>query len=205
MTPKIKICGITQAETIEVLNRTKPDYIGFVFAESRRKVTPKQAAELSARLDSCIGRVGVFVDAEENFVLKTVQQSGLNVIQLHGNEPPEYARRLRERTDCEIWRAIRVKGTESLLQMEEYPADRFLLDAYLPNAYGGGGSAFDWKLLHGMDTASIILAGGLNMKNISEAIRRVSPFGVDISSGVETDGKKDPKKIEEMIRGVRNE
>ncbi len=205
MNPKIKICGITLSETVEVLNQTKPDYAGFVFAKSQRQVTPQQAENLTARLDFDIGRVGVFVNAEVNFVTDTARRCGLNMIQLHGDESPEYARLLREKTDCEIWRAIRVKDSESLLPMQTYPADRFLLDAYLPNAYGGGGSSFNWDLLREIDTSQIILAGGLNIENISEAIRRVSPFGVDISSGVETNGRKDPQKIEKMIRGVRNE
>lgn len=205
MSPKIKICGITQTETVEVLNRMKPDYAGFVFAESKRQVTPQQAENLIARLDSSIEQVGVFVNAEENFAADTARRCGLNIIQLHGDESPEYAQRLSEKTGCEIWRAIRVKDSDSLLQMQAYPADRFLLDAYLPNAYGGGGSAFNWDLLREIDTSQIILAGGLNIENISEAIRQVSPFGVDISSGVETDGRKDPQKIEKIIRGVRHE
>ncbi|WP_139904851.1 phosphoribosylanthranilate isomerase [Clostridium thermarum] len=199
---KIKICGLSRKTDIEYVNKLKPDYIGFVFAESRRKVTVDQAEDLRKGLDKGIKTVGVFVDEPLGSLIYISERLRLDVIQLHGNEDFPYIKQL---SAYEIWKSIGISGFEDLKRMEDQPVETILVDSKVPGALGGTGQSFDWSLLDGTShRKKIILAGGLNPQNVSEAIKQVKPFAVDVSSGVESGGIKDFYKIEEFIRKVRN-
>lgn len=215
---KIKICGITQSIEIEYLNRYLPDYAGFVFAESKRRVTAEKAAALSSCLAQGIKKVGVFVDMEPESIAAIATQVGLDVLQLHGYEDGEYIRTLRPllKPGTEIWKAVRVASGHTidslaasvatsdsgLAPLEE--ADKILLDSYLPGSFGGTGKTFDWTLASRFGSAlPIILAGGLNPDNVREAIEQVRPFAVDTSSGVEGEGIKNEYKLKAFIEAVR--
>lgn len=206
----VKICGLRRKEDIEYVNRYMPQFIGFIFAESKRRVTKEWAKVLRDELLPGIRAVGVFVNEDLEKVAQIVKYTGLDCVQLHGDETPEYIGQLmivmKENKDkkIEIWKGIRVKNKDSLRVMSEYSTDAFVLDTYVEGSYGGSGSVFDWHLAAlANEYGKIILAGGLNPQNVKEAVERVKPFVVDVSSGVETDGFKDEVKIKEFIRNVR--
>lgn len=199
---EIKICGIRREEDIEIVNKYKPDYIGFIFAKSKRKVTPARAARLSEMLTGDTKTVGVFVNAPHEEIQSTVKLAGLDVVQLHGDEDEEYIKNLD--VDCEIWKAIRVRDGADIPDIDG--ADRLLLDKYTDKEYGGSGKTFDWSSVGTVNTDKpIILAGGLNKNNVNNGIKIFRPVCVDVSSSVETDGFKDEKKIKEFINAVRND
>jgi len=206
---KVKICGLTRPCDIDAVNAETPDYVGFVFAESRRKVTPQQARELRARLDTGIVPVGVFVDETPEIVASLVHEGIIDIVQLHGSEDECYIETLKSLTEAPIIKAVAVQTTDDVQKWATTAADYLLLD----NKTGGSGETFDWSLLSTESTPSIpstaskpfFLAGGLNATNITHAIETVKPFAVDASSGVETNGFKDPAKIREFIRRARNE
>lgn len=204
---KIKICGLTRQEDIEAVNRFLPDYVGFVFAPSRRQVTSEQAKTLSKMLRCDICPVGVFVNEDEDVVCRIVEQGSIRVVQLHGQESPEEVRRLKKRLkmvgNAEVIKAVRMEPGHRLDEWQQSEADYLLLDA----GAGGTGTMFDYRLLEDMGRIRKpwFLAGGMAPDNAQEAIRRFSPFGIDVSSGVETGGQKDGRKIERMIRSIRNE
>lgn len=195
---KIKICGLSRPCDIEAVNDEKPEYIGFVFAESRRKVTPQQALELRKMLKADIIPVGVFVDEEAENIVSLVQDGIIDAIQLHGSENEKYIKKLKTLTNKPVIKAIVVQNEGDVQKRAATAADYLLLD----NKSGGSGRSFNWNLI-GKTDKPFFLAGGLNLENIAEAIREIKPFAVDISSGVETDGFKDPAKIKEFIRRVR--
>lgn len=196
---KIKICGIFRPCDIEAVNKEKPDYIGFVFAESRRKVTPTEAADLRKLLSSDIIPIGVFVDKPIPDILDLVHEGVIDVVQLHGSEDEEYIQKLKLLTDKPIIKAIGVQNKGDVQKWLETVADYHLLD----NKRGGTGQKFDWNMI-GETNKPYFLAGGLSIENITEAIQKNSPYAVDVSSGVETKGMKDPSKIKEFIRRVRD-
>lgn len=202
---RVKICGITSENDVEILNRYLPDYAGFVFAKSRRQLTSEAAGRLSEKLSANIGRVGVFVNAELDDILEAVDAARLDAVQLHGDETSKGIEQLRQRLNSgiEIWKAIRVKDPGSISELSAFAADRYLLDAYVEGTYGGAGRSFDWEIA-GKAAANtcIILAGGLNPTNAGAAVRAVRPFAVDVSSGVETGGIKDKKKIRDFLNAV---
>lgn len=205
---RVKICGITNCEEIAFLNEYKPDYIGFVFAESKRRVTPEQAVSLAEGLDNDIKKVGVFVDVAPAYAAVIAETVGLDVLQLHGNEDSAYIKQLRglvvSRT--EIWKTFRI-GPGHLPKTSELSslgADRILLDTYVDKRPGGTGESFDWSLAAGLHiTLPFILAGGLSPENIKGAIAAATPFAVDTSSGVEENGKKSEQRVKAFIRAVR--
>lgn len=197
---KIKICGLTRLQDIDAVNEYLPDYAGFVFAKSRRRVSAEETRSLVRELSPSITAVGLFVNETLDNVLETVEKTGVHVIQLHGDETDEYIRRLRKRTDCEIWRAVRVREHVDEISGA---ADRYLFDAYV-DGYGGGGKVFNHEYLDKIDMSSHLLAGGLNADNIAAAARKVKPYAVDVSSGVETDGVKDRAKIRELIKIIKH-
>lgn len=200
---KIKICGLTRPGDMEAVNRFMPDYIGFVFAPSRRQVTPEQAAKLSRMLRRDICPVGVFVNEQEDVICRIAEQGIIRMVQLHGQEPPEEVRRLKNRIKAPVIKAIRMEAGHRLDEWQQSEADYLLLDA----GAGGTGAMFDHRLLAEMERLikPWFLAGGMDPDNTAEAIQQFAPFGIDVSSGVETDGKKDVRKIERMIRSVRDE
>ena len=203
---KVKICGITTERDTEILNRYLPDYAGFLFAKSRRQVTPEAAGRLAARLDASIGKVGVFVNGTREEIVRTVAKAGLDVVQLHGDETPGNIRSLRRLLDpgVEIWKAVRVKDKTSVEGLGNFAADRYLLDAYVEGSYGGAGKSFEWVYAKGAAAqGSIVLAGGLDASNVARAIRMVGPYAVDVSSGVESGGCKDEAKVRDFIIAAR--
>ena len=196
---KIKICGLTRLCDVDAVNAEKPDYVGFVFANSRRKVTPAQGMELRNKLASGIIPVGVFVNEATKNILPLVQNGVIKMVQLHGTESEEYIMKLKKLTTVPIIKAISVQHSGDVQKLASTAADYLLLDS----KGGGTGKAFDWNLI-GKTDKPYFLAGGLNEANIINAIIQTNPFAVDVSSGVETDGQKDPAKINDFIRRVRH-
>ncbi len=199
---RIKICGLTRAEDVRAVNRWKPDYAGFVFADTRRKVTDAQAKELRSQMDSSIRSVGVFVNDTIEHIVELCESGVIDVIQLHGDEDEEYIRELKQRTKNPVIRAVRVRSRQQLQAVEMSEADLLLLDAYHPEQYGGTGEAFDIDLIP-EGYRPYILAGGITAENVADLIQKLHPYGIDVSSGVETDGKKDETKIAALITAVR--
>ncbi len=202
---KIKICGLKRPEDIEYVNQYLPDYAGFVFAGSKRKVTDEQAEELSRKLDGRIIAVGVFVNEPAEHIVNLVKKGIIRVVQLHGDEDREYILKLRENLEesVKIIKAVRVQNREQILEAEKLPCDYLLLDTWQKDAYGGCGKQFDKPLILEDMSKPYFLAGGLAADNIRENIQICHPYAVDVSSAVETDGKKDEKKIQEFIERVR--
>jgi len=196
---KVKICGLRRTEDIVAVNRVIPDYVGFVFAPSRRQVDAKTATILKGGLDPKIEAVGVFVNEAVNVVVERYQSGIIELVQLHGDEDDVYIRRLKDRCGCRVIKAIGVGDTLPPLPLE---ADYLLFDT-LSTQRGGTGQAFDWNILHDYCGAPYFLAGGLTADNVADSLRLLNPFCVDVSSGVETDGAKDPEKIEQFASFVR--
>lgn len=188
------------AATAVVAAAAGADAIGLVFAPSRRQVTVNQARRIAVELPPFVTKVGVFVDEDPARILETALACGLDMVQLHGGETPEYCAALR----MPIIKAIRVRDARSLEAMRTYRVAAFLLDSYDPDLAGGTGTAFKWDLASGLHaTAPVILSGGLTPDNVGNALETVQPYAVDVSSGVETDGRKDHGKIRAFIGRVR--
>lgn len=202
---KVKICGLSRREDIAYVNECQPDFIGFVFYEkSKRAVTLEKALELKGLLDRSIKTVGVFVNAASAFVAELAALGAIDLIQLHGDEDADYCKKLRLLTDAPLIKAVRVRSKESLAGLEKYPVDYFLFDTYKAGVYGGTGQRFEVEL--GQDIPKpFFIAGGLDADNVAAVIKKNKPFAVDVSGGVETDGRKDPKKISAFIASVRGE
>ena len=198
----IKICGIRRMEDINIVNKYKPEYIGFIFAPTRRYVLPQKAAELKSLLADGIKAVGVFVNEDMETVSEIAKTVPLDVIQLHGDEDEDYIKSLGH--NCEIWKAVRISGGEKIPEIAG--VDRVLLDKYDANEYGGIGKTFDWSAGVNLNSKMpVMLAGGLNKENVLRGMEIFNPAGVDVSSGVETDGVKDEGKIREFIETVRGQ
>lgn len=200
---RIKMCGLTSEEDVAVANEILPDYIGFVFwPDSSRYITPERAVDLDEDLDEDITNVGVFVDAPVRFVAALLNEDLIDIAQLHGHEDDAYIAALRQALrapdEKAILKAYVVKGPEDIEAARNSTADMVLLDAGL-----GGGETFDWSLLEGFDRP-YFLAGGLNAENVAEALDRTKAAYVDTSSGIETDGKKDPEKMRAFAQAVRD-
>ena len=197
---KIKICGLTRPCDIEYVNKAKPDFCGFIIGvpKSRRNVSPEMVRRLRASLDPAILPVGVFVNAPAEQIAALVRDGTLSMVQLHGQEDARYIAALRRMISVPIVQAFSVQTEADVAAAERSPADHILLD----HGSGGTGTAFDWSLLQGV-SRPYMLAGGLNPENLSRAIRRLRPWAVDLSSGVETDGRKDQGKILAAVQAVR--
>lgn len=196
---RIKLCGLSRPEDIETANALQPDMIGFVFVEkSRRYVSPETAVNLRGRLSPGIRAVGVFVRESPESVAKLLNDRIIDLAQLHGGEGAEYISRLRELTGGPLIQAFRIDSAKDLEAAEKSPADLVLLD----NGAGGTGSSFDWSLLRGF-SRPYLLAGGLSPDNVGQAVETLNPWGVDVSSGIETDGVKDPEKMRLFVEVVR--
>ena len=192
---RIKLCGMRRAEDIAAVNELRPDYIGFVFAKkSRRCVDAETAAALKKLLSPGIPAVGVFVDEDAEQVARLLEEGVIDLAQLHGHEDEKTVARLRQLTDRPIIQAFRVFSAEDIRKAERSPADLVLLDAG-----AGGGTAFDWELLRAI-RRPFFLAGGLDPENVGPAVAEFRPFGVDVSSGIETDGAKDPVKMRAFVQ-----
>lgn len=197
---KIKLCGLSQPCDIEAVNELKPDYIGFVFApKSKRYVTYEKATELKSRLSPEIQAVGVFVNEHPQNVAKLLQNGIIDIAQLHGDEDEDYITQLRLLTDKPIIKAFRIKTANDMITAEQSTADYILLDSG-----AGTGTVFDWELAKSI-RRPYFLAGGLDFDNVSEAVKALHPFAVDVSSGIETDGVKDKTKMAAFVAAVRKE
>lgn len=201
---KIKICGITRKDEIEVLNELKPDYIGFVFAESKRQVKLKEAEYLYNMLKKEIKAVGVFRNNQKEFVEEIIKNIPLYALQFHGDEDIEYIKYFKNNYPVSVWKGISIKSKEDLIKADKLPVDTLVVDGKSP----GGGKVFPWEYLKEFTTnKEILLAGGINETNIEEALQIKNIQGIDVSSGVESivNGlrKKDSKKMISIIRKVR--
>lgn len=200
---KIKICGLSRKADIDSVNRWLPDYVGFVFAPSKRQVVPEQASSLKAELDLRIKTVGVFVNEPILSIVKLYNARVIDLVQLHGDETEEYIKEIKSQIDCPVIKVVRVQSTEQVSQVEKLSCNMLLLDTFQQDQYGGSGKSFDYSLIPILQKP-FFLAGGLANSNIIQAIKKCNPYGVDISSGVETDGLKDENKIRNIIQTVRN-
>ena len=197
---KIKLCGLSRPEDVLAANELAPDYIGFVFwRKSRRFVDYDTAIELKKLLDPKIQAVGVFVDEEPDTVNRLLNRNIIDLAQLHGGEDESYINRLRRLTDKPIIKAFRIKTESDIQSAMNSTADYILLDSG-----AGTGSVFDWELLRGVNRP-YFLAGGLSPDNAALAVRSLHPYGVDVSSGIETDGIKDKTKMTAFVTAVRME
>lgn len=196
---KIKLCGLSRLCDIKAVNELMPEYIGFIFAEkSRRYVSPGQAAKLKEQLDKDIKSVGVFVNAKPEFIVDLLGSGTIDIVQLHGGESEEYINRLRQFTDKPIIKAFSVDGERDIEEANASGADYVLLDS----GKGGTGTVFDWDLIRKMNRP-YFLAGGLTVSNVGNAVEKLRPYAVDVSSGIETDGYKDRNKMEMFVKAVR--
>ncbi|MCX6357681.1 MAG: phosphoribosylanthranilate isomerase [Candidatus Aureabacteria bacterium] len=199
---RIKICGITTKDDALAAVEAGADALGFVFAESPRRVSMEQARDIAAALSPFICTVGVFVNESLARVRKIAGGAHLSCVQLHGDESPAYCERLGGR----IIKAIRVRDERSVSGLEGYRVSAFLLDSYMPDQPGGTGRGFPWEIAAAMGRIPIplILAGGLTPETVANAIRKAHPWGVDVSSGVESSpGKKDPARMRAFVSAVR--
>ncbi|MDR3539656.1 MAG: phosphoribosylanthranilate isomerase [Desulfosporosinus sp.] len=196
---KIKICGLFRDCDIDSVNEAKPDFIGFVFAKSRRQVSERWAEAMRPKLRPEITPVGVFVNEPLANVAKLLNANTIELAQLHGNEDENYIEALKSQTNKPIIKAVRVLSQEDIEAAQHTVADFLLLD----NGTGGTGESFDWSLVRKV-SKPFFLAGGLKVNNIKQAIVATSPYAVDLSSGVETDGLKDRNKILEIVRRIQN-
>ena len=224
-TPKVKMCGISKVETIPAVVEAKPDYMGLVFAPSKRQVTVDQAKTLveelhkqyASRYNSGAGQsnddveqsnndeiktVGVFVNETLETLVKIATEVNLDAVQLHGDEDEAFIQSLKERTNVEVWKAVQIRSAADAEAWIDSSADMLLFDAYHKDERGGTGEVFDWSCLDEFERP-FMLAGGIDSTNVARAIRTVRPYGIDISSGIETEGVKDNEKIKAFTNIVR--
>lgn len=199
---KVKLCGIQQLSDIEYINEIRPDYIGFVFAPSKRRITPKKAHDLIQHVSSSTC-VGVFVNEDIDNVVKIVQTCPLDIVQLHGDEDASYIKQLKSKITIPIWKAIRLRSVEDIQQLHNEDVEHFLIDAYSDEVYGGSGKQFNRELLENVNVSNYVLAGGISIENVDE-ILQFHPYGIDVSSSLETNGIKDKKKIEAFMAHIEN-
>lgn len=201
---KVKICGLSRIEDIEYCNELLPDYIGFIlgFPKSKRNVSFEQAKLLKSKLNSGIKSVGVFVNADIDYICSLCDANVIDYVQLHGNEDDDYISKLKSKVDKPIIKAVRVQSKEDILSAETLNCDYLLLDTYVKDAIGGSGIAFDWSIIPNI-SKPYFLAGGLNSNNVSKAIAMCNPYAVDVSSSVEDGAYKSKQKIAEFISAVK--
>jgi phosphoribosylanthranilate isomerase len=197
----VKICGMTNMEDSLRAASLGVDALGFIFAPSPRRIEPALAKKIILALPKTLLRVGVFVNEEEKEIQRVAKYCGLNALQLHGEESPEYCQRFFH----PVFKAIPIRDFESLKVMEKYEDVSILLDTYSPVQAGGTGSPFSWEIaLKAKEKRDFILSGGLNPGNVGRAIKKLRPWGVDVCSGVEMiPGKKDLLKMTDFVREVR--
>jgi phosphoribosylanthranilate isomerase len=200
---KIKLCGLTRMQDIEYVNEALPDYIGLVFAKSRRQVDLETAAKLKNALNRSIKAVGVFVNENINVVIDLCNNGIIDFIQLHGDEDEEYILKLRSQVNKPIIKAVRVENSDSLEVAQKLQSDYLLLDAYSAKEYGGTGKTFNWNFIKCIHKP-FFLAGGIHIDNVRLAMKKTKPYCLDISSGVETNGLKDRNKIMQLVNKIRS-
>lgn len=194
---KVKLCGLKRPCDIEWANDVRPDYVGFVFAGKKRRVTDDQAKSLRGQLCNDIPVVGVFVDENQAHITRLVRDEIIQVVQLHGQEDDEYIKTLRNEIAVPIIKAFSVANREDVQRACQSRADYILLD----NGKGGTGTSFDWSIIQDI-VRPFFLAGGLTPENVVEALQ-LQPYALDVSSGIETDGVKDKAKIQQFMTRIR--
>lgn len=218
-TPKVKMCGISKVETIPAVVEAKPDYMGLVFAPSKRQVTVDQAKTLVEEIhkecalkygsdtehdkNDTIKTVGVFVNETVDNLVTIANEVNLDAVQLHGDEDETFIQSLKERTNVEVWKAVQIRSAADVEEWIDSSADMLLFDAYHKDERGGTGEVFDWSSLDAFERP-FMLAGGIDSTNVARAIRTVRPYGIDISSGIETNGVKDDEKITAFTKIVKS-
>ena len=218
-TPKVKMCGISKVETIPAVVEAKPDYMGLVFAPSKRQVTVDQAKTLVEELhrgyaqkygsdtehdkNDTIKTVGVFVNETVDNLITIANEANLDAVQLHGDEDEAFIQSLKERTNVEVWKAIQIRTAADTEKWIDSSVDMLLFDAYHKDERGGTGEVFDWSSLDAFERP-FMLAGGIDSTNVARAIRTVRSYGIDISSGIETNGVKDDEKITAFTKIVKS-
>ena len=218
-TPKVKMCGISKVETIPAVVEAKPNYMGLVFAPSKRQVTVDQAKTLVEELhkgcakkygsdtepdkNDTIKTVGVFVNETVDNLVTIANEANLDAVQLHGDEDEAFIQSLKERTNVEVWKAVQIRSAADVEEWIDSSADMILFDAYHKDERGGTGEVFDWSSLDEFERP-FMLAGGIDSTNVARAIRTVRPYGIDTSSGIETNGVKDDEKITAFTKIVKS-
>ena len=199
---KVKICGIKNLQDAIIAADYGADAIGFVFAKSIRKVSKEKVRAIVRKLPPFVTTVGLFVDETAEEIEAAYRFCGLDAVQLHGNEPPNIINKLK---DIKTIKAFRIQNEKDIIPIKKYKPHAILLDGYSENQMGGTGTSFDWKIVKKLKTTTpIIVAGGLTPLNVSQAIKIVNPYGVDVSSGVERDrGVKDKRLIKKFIDAVK--
>jgi len=198
---RIKMCGLRRPDDIIYANECLPNYAGFVFAESRRKVSGREAKKLGDQLVPFVRKVGVFVNEPVRSLISISEEAGLDIIQLHGDEGEEYIKEVRHKTGKEIWKAVRVRTAKDIQEAQGLPADKLLLDSFSEESYGGTGKVMDFAVLKQAEIRKpYFIAGGLTVDNLPEILRNTEPYGIDISSGIETGGVKDREKMRKVIQ-----
>ena len=207
---KIKLCGMMRECDIMYANEAMPDYVGFVFAGEKRRISHDSAAAFRKILSDKIPAVGVFVDEDINVVAGLLNEGIINIAQLHGNEGSGYISDLKGMTGCRVIKAVRVTSGDDITDAHKLDADYLLLDAYKKGMPGGTGESFSWDIINKayhsipeVERKPFFIAGGINTGNVCEAVS-FGPYGVDVSTGIETDGHKDRDKMIEIVRRVRN-
>jgi phosphoribosylanthranilate isomerase len=207
---KVKICGVKRQETLELLAELKVDYVGFLFAESRRRISAEEAGKLLRSAQYPPAAVGVFVNPTFSELEEVLSYAPLSVIQLHGTESPAFCREVADRFRLPVWKAIAVSAEERLtevLKSYQGAVDAFLFDTHDPKQAGGTGKRFSWEVIPRLREQAketiCIIAGGINESNVGELLVDYQPQMIDISSGVETDGEKDREKIRRFMQRVR--
>ncbi|MEK3764540.1 phosphoribosylanthranilate isomerase [Solibacillus sp. FSL K6-4121] len=200
---KVKICGLKEIEHVEVAVKAGADFIGFMFAPSKRRITVEEATELAKSIPSTVKKVGVFVNEQNDVIRQIADQVGLDYIQYHGDETQAQIQEI----GLPAIKAFSIRGEEDVKRAAAYDVDYYLFDAPGTNFRGGSGESFDWMLLDKVNIPmdKVILAGGLNGENVGLAIMLVEPFAVDVSSGVEVDGRKSSTAITNFIEIAKGE
>lgn len=207
---KVKLCGMTRECDIAYANEAQPDYAGFVFAGTKRRISRDMAVRFRKMLSDKIQAVGVFVDEDVTVVSDMLNEGIINIAQLHGSEDNDYIVKLKRMTGCEVIKAVRVAAKEDITRAHKLEADYLLFDAYIEGTYGGTGETFRWDIVDSAYRAiqmeeqkPFFLAGGIHAENVCSAAA-LSPYGIDISTGIETGGYKDRDKMIDIVRRIRD-
>ncbi len=205
--PKVKICGNTRAEDLQLAAQLGADYLGFIFTESKRQISVEKARTLIRSVPHFKNYVGVFANQPKEEIERISGELGIRILQFHGEETALYCHSFVEK-GYEVIKTFRIKDKMSLKRIDEYNVSAFLFDAYRENEKGGTGTPFKWELIEDRPYVheKLFLAGGLNTSNLRKAIQKIRPFAVDVASGVEKNpGEKDPALLEEFIRIAKEE
>ena len=198
----IKICGITNIDDANIAVKFGASALGFIFAKSKRQISPEKAARIICHLPQEVEKAGVFVNEQKDNIIKIAEQAKLTSIQLHGEESQELCDELGKK--YKIIKAVKIDPTGSVISKRNYSVWKILLDTWLPNIQGGSGTPFQWESLQQFDSSNIIVAGGISSENIEKLLSECKPFGIDVCSGVEVEpGRKDHQKLKILFDKIR--